>query len=391
MTLTTVERRKQNKANSLHSTGPKTEEGKNASRRNSLTSGFTAKVLTLPDENPEVIQAQADAWHDACQPQDHDQEGLVDQLAITSLRLERLTRAETAILAAQAVEAKTQWDREQQRKLLKHTRQLRDDTALTMIELQSFGAGARWLRERWVELQCAFEIYNCWNHFSLISEAIRLYGYNPDTLIYGQLEGYEFALYAICCLPDYQSRPFLTNYLDTQMPPQWKGLTDVRGYSVEEAQAGIREKIATRMAELEALVAHFDDAEKTLRDTAPQRAMVPADTGQNRLLIRYMKATESSFDRTLKTLAKLQSERQKAAEKEATSESREVANVGLPNEADWVGKTRSKQMGVGSCITIKGAKYEVAATCDGNLVLSPWVEAPEPAVLGVVAAPDEGV
>src|SRR6202035_1979278 len=144
---------------------------------------------------------------------------------------------------------------------------------------------------------------------------------------------------------------------------------EMDGYSVTEAQAGIRAKMAARIADLKALVEHFDEAEQTLRDTAPDRAMVPADTGQSRLLIRYLKATESSFDRTLKTLAKLQSERQKAAETEAKEASREAANGGSPNEAEWVGKTRSKRIGVGSCITIKGAKYELTATCDGNLVL----------------------
>ena len=119
--------------------------------------------------------------------------------------------------------------------------------------------------------------------------------------------------------------------------------------------------------------------------------MVPADTGQNRLLIRYMKSTESSFDRTLKTLAKLQSERQKAAEKEAKEASREAANVGLPNEPELVGETRASRMYVGACIEINKAKYEVAETSDGKIVLCPWIEAPAPAVLGVVPAPETGV
>ena len=391
MPLTIAERRKQNRANAQHSKGPITDQGKSKASKNALKHGLTAVHLTLPGENPDLIQAQADAWHDALQPQDHDEEGLVDQLALGSLRLERIARAETAILAAQAVEAKTEWGRDQQRKLIKYSRQLVKDAPLALVELQSFGAGARWLLDRWHVLQCAFETYNCWNHFALIEQAIRLYGFDPDTLVHGHVEGYEFAVYALSCLPDYKSRPHLTKYLDNQMPPQWKGLTDATGYSVDEAQAGLREKIAARRAELEALVDHFDEAEKTLRDTAPDRAMVPADTGQNRLLIRYMKATESSFDRTLKTLTKLQSERQKAAETEAKEASREAAKVGSPNEAELVGKTRSKRMGVGSCITIKGAKYELTGTCDGNLVLCPWVEAPEPTVLGVVGAPDEGV
>ena len=245
--------------------------------------------------------------------------------------------------------------------------------------------------ECWNELKVTFDMHNCWNHFALIKDAIRLYGYNPDTLILDRMEGYEFALQAVCCVPNYQSVSIFTKFLDARMPAHWMARTDVTGYSVEDAVAGIRAKIAARIADLTALVERFDEDEKTLRDGAPYRAMVPADTGQNRLLIRYMKSTESSFDRTLKTLAKLQSERQKAAEKEAKSASREAANVGLPNEADWVGKTRSKRIHVGSCLTINKTKYEVLETGDGNLFLCPWVEAPDSTVLGVVAAPEEGV
>jgi hypothetical protein len=389
--LTTLERRKQNKLNAMHSTGPRSDEGKSKASQNALKYGLTARVLTLPGENPDDIQTQADAWHDAAQPENHDEEVLVDQLALASLRLGRLAKAETAILSAQVIDAENLWERQQERDLAKYTRMLHNDVRLAMIELRSFGAGVRWLLDRWIELKCAFELADCWNSFALIKEAIRLYGFDPERLVYSQLEGYEFALHAVCCLPDYKSRSHLASYVDNQMPPLWKGLTEVRGYSVEEARAGIREKMTVRIGELAALAEHFDQAEKTLRDTAADRAMAPADTGQNRLLIRYMKSTESSFDRTRKALAKLQSERQKAAEKEARETAPEVESASLPNEADCVGQTRSKRIHVGSCITINTRKYEVLETSDGNLFLCPWVEAPAEPVLGVVAAPETGV
>ena len=391
VSLTTLERRKQNKLNAMHSKGPKSDEGKSKASQNALKHGLTARVLTLPGEDPDEIQAQADAWYDAAQPETHDEEVLTDQLALASLRLERLAKAETAILAAQVIDAENLWECQQQRELAKYTRMLHNDVRLAQIELRSFGAGARWLLDRWIELKCAFELADCWNSFALIKEAIKLYGFDPERLYYAGLEGYEFALHAVCCLPDYKSRSGLTSYLDNQMPPLWKGLTEVTGYSVEEARAGIREKMSVRIAELAALAEHFDQAEKTLRDTAADRAMAPADTGQNRLLIRYMKLTESSFDRTRKALAKLQSERQKAVEKEARETAPEAESVGLPNEPDCVGKTPSKRIHVGSCITINTRKYEVLETSDGNLFLCPWVEAPAEPVLGVVAAPETGV
>ena len=90
MSLTARQRRKKNLENARRSCGPKSVEGKEASRANSMTHGHTAKVLTLPDENPDLVNVQASAWRDTCQPEGHDEETLVDHLALATVRLERL-------------------------------------------------------------------------------------------------------------------------------------------------------------------------------------------------------------------------------------------------------------------------------------------------------------
>ena len=83
--------RKQNQINAQKSTGPKTQCCcKNISRGNSLIHGLAAQVLMLPDEQLDGVEAQANAWTEACQPRGHDEETLVGQLTLTLVRLARI-------------------------------------------------------------------------------------------------------------------------------------------------------------------------------------------------------------------------------------------------------------------------------------------------------------
>src|SRR5438874_5150141 len=127
-----AQRKKQNRLNARKSTGP-SEQGKLISRANALKHGFTAKVLTLPDENPEQIQAQANKWVEACQPQGHDEETLVNQLALAELRLERLAKADHEVTAEQVRDALGQWDLKQKLRLLKYRRLLRRDRMTAIL------------------------------------------------------------------------------------------------------------------------------------------------------------------------------------------------------------------------------------------------------------------
>src|SRR5260370_24593398 len=109
--MTAKQRRKKNRLNAvLNATGPVSVVGKEASRRNRLTHGLTAKTLTLPGEDPEQIHVRAERWHEACQPEGPDEEVLVDQLALAALRLERIARAEDEIVAEQVRDGEMEWD-----------------------------------------------------------------------------------------------------------------------------------------------------------------------------------------------------------------------------------------------------------------------------------------
>jgi len=51
--MTSLKQLEANRCNALKSTGPRTENGKHASRRNALRHGFTAETVIEPLEDPE--------------------------------------------------------------------------------------------------------------------------------------------------------------------------------------------------------------------------------------------------------------------------------------------------------------------------------------------------
>jgi hypothetical protein len=388
MGLTRAQRRKQNRANAKHSTGPTSQEGKLLARLNSLRAGLTAKTLVLPNENPEEVQARVDAWHHTYQPQGHDEEALVDQIALAEQRIRRIARAEEAILAEQVANAQIDWKHAQQTRLLRLTERLYPEPAQTRIDLLSFGAGVNWLLERWVNLHEAFERYGCWVDPRLIDHALRLEGTDPERFDWPGATGYELAVVAISCIPNYQEVPILVKMLRA-LPAEWVGQHGVdTTYEPEEARKKLRTHIESRISELTKLAEDFQLRDERSLTQASVCAQALRDTPQNRLLVRYMKSAETSFDKAFKALQKLQSERQNAAESDSKPAVEEGSNAVLPNEPELVGRTRSKRIHVGSCIKVNGLKYEVVETSDGNVLLCPWVDVVAESASEVVPTPE---
>ena len=87
------------KANSRFSTGPKTAEGKAASRFNPLRHGLTSEHLIIPGENPEDFDNLLSEIRTAWAPANPDEESLVSKVAEHEWRLMRARRVETATLS----------------------------------------------------------------------------------------------------------------------------------------------------------------------------------------------------------------------------------------------------------------------------------------------------
>ncbi len=87
-----------NRANSQHSTGPKTEAGKQRSSLNALRHGLTGQIVVMPTEDLEAYQSHLNSFTDEYHPKGATEAHLVQALADTSWRLNRVAALETNLL-----------------------------------------------------------------------------------------------------------------------------------------------------------------------------------------------------------------------------------------------------------------------------------------------------
>ena len=104
-----------NRLNAAKSTGPKSVEGKEAARRNSLKHGLTGAGVVLPGEDEQEVTIREAAFRDQLVDEGDALGGaLVRQMAIASIRVERAFRQETAMAAARMRKAPEIYDDERQ-------------------------------------------------------------------------------------------------------------------------------------------------------------------------------------------------------------------------------------------------------------------------------------
>ncbi len=88
-----------NRANAAHSTGPRTEPGKQRSSLNALRHGLTARTAVLPTEDPEAHQRHIQQFLDEYQPATPTETQLVHEIANAAWRLNRIPLLEAELFA----------------------------------------------------------------------------------------------------------------------------------------------------------------------------------------------------------------------------------------------------------------------------------------------------
>jgi hypothetical protein len=87
-----------NRANSQHSTGPKTAEGKQRSSRNALRHGLTSQIAVMPTEDLDLYESHKKSFVDEYKPQGATEQHLVQSLADISWRQNRIAAIESNLL-----------------------------------------------------------------------------------------------------------------------------------------------------------------------------------------------------------------------------------------------------------------------------------------------------
>jgi len=88
-----------NRANSAHSTGPRTEAGKQRSSQNALRHGLTARTALLPTEDPAAYQRHIQQFLTDCAPATSVETLLVHEMANIAWRLNRIPFLEAELLS----------------------------------------------------------------------------------------------------------------------------------------------------------------------------------------------------------------------------------------------------------------------------------------------------
>ena len=97
-----INRTQINRANAQHSTGPKTDAGKKKSSLNALRHGLTGQIVVMPAEDLQAYQSHLESFTDEYDPQGATEANLVQALADTSWRLNRVAALEANLFTLAA-------------------------------------------------------------------------------------------------------------------------------------------------------------------------------------------------------------------------------------------------------------------------------------------------
>jgi hypothetical protein len=92
-------RTRANRANAAHSTGPRTESGKQRSSLNALRHGLTSRTALLPTEDADAYQRHIQQFLDEYAPATPTETQLAHEIADTAWRLNRIPLLEAELLA----------------------------------------------------------------------------------------------------------------------------------------------------------------------------------------------------------------------------------------------------------------------------------------------------
>jgi hypothetical protein len=142
--------------------GPRTEEGKDRSRRNALTEGFRARTV-LPEAMAQAVEARAASLRPIFRPANEHEDWLVGQVALAEVRLDRCLALELAELQAATARAELAWDADRRADAAALGSTLPRDPARVAAALRATRHGAHWMIDRWGGLATALDRPGGWD------------------------------------------------------------------------------------------------------------------------------------------------------------------------------------------------------------------------------------
>ncbi len=143
-------RRAANRRNASKSTGPKTDDGKAASRRNALKHGLTSLVVS--NEDPKTLADRTSDVAEAVKPRSNWDRWLCGEVAEITLQIDRSRLAERALRDVVALRASTVWDDDRRVEVEDLGAKLACNPPRVVRRLRQTPQGCDWLIDRWAIL-----------------------------------------------------------------------------------------------------------------------------------------------------------------------------------------------------------------------------------------------
>lgn len=99
-----------NRRNAQKSTDPRTEAGKERSRRNALKHGLAGLGVVLPEQETEAVGTRMAEWNSLLRPFDSFEMWLLEVFAVESVRIDRCRLHEIALRDEQICREAESWD-----------------------------------------------------------------------------------------------------------------------------------------------------------------------------------------------------------------------------------------------------------------------------------------
>ncbi|WZO98983.1 hypothetical protein EP7_000574 [Isosphaeraceae bacterium EP7] len=151
-----------NRRNAMRSTGPKTEEGKAQSRRNSLIHGLAGNGVVVPENEAQAARELGEQLVSSLRPMNAFEMGLVETIAIEGVRIDRCRIEERLVRDVRARRAGACWRDERKAEAAKLGKTLAGCPDEVASRLSTTSAGCEWLGVRWRALGKVLEKKGFW-------------------------------------------------------------------------------------------------------------------------------------------------------------------------------------------------------------------------------------
>ena len=328
MSLTLEQRRDINRRNASRSTGPRTQAGKDNSRKNAMKHGLRAKILALPNEDPAQIAERAEFWNDYYKPQSPAALHLVNECVQATILSDRVHQYHHFALSRQIRGAGKACERAREYEVKGLNLLMNDDPRDAVRLLKHSGYGIRSLMMRWELLRVRFEADSCLTG-SECDEAIGLLGCRSTLEDMRENPGAYMLCLFNALANNAPSADGIRALCDPKnVPPSLRPkICGMPSRPPEDCRTWIKLLFTKELGMLSKLAASFEEDERLDLIEAEDRAVILQEETAARLYLRYHAESRNTFHRAFNKL-----------EKTLKSDAAGVED-GAPNEADAEAET----------------------------------------------------